>query len=95
MLAQRSNQSDKSRARRISRTNSKPNIMNGLDDIGEPECKRIKVEGAAVFNIKCEEASSLPGQGESVPDGTGSWGDVSLSWSIYIYFLPCDILYAY
>lgn len=80
MLAQGSSNSDKSKARKLSCTNSTQNSLNGLDEMGEPDCKRIKTEGAVPSTLKCEDGSlsALPGQGESVPDGTGSWGDVSI-----------------
>lgn len=77
MLGQVPNYASKLKARRLSRSNSKQNPLSDLDNICEPDCKRIKVEDPLDTGVNSEEPA-LPGCGENVPDGTGSWGDVSL-----------------
>lgn len=79
MLAQGSGKTDNFNLRRLSRANSKLNALSDSDNTGEPDCKRIKLEDGVEINTKSEDSSHniLSGNGESVPDGTGSWGDVS------------------
>lgn len=86
MLAQGQdiNSTDKFRARRLSRTNSKPNPVNDLDFSGEPDRKRVKIEEAATTSTKSEDGLLPALPGESVPDGTGSWGDVCNEVFLYI-----------
>ncbi|KAK3929318.1 TATA-binding protein-associated factor 172 [Frankliniella fusca] len=86
MLAQKQGPiiTDKLRMRRLSRTNSKPNSSS--ENISEPDTKRIKLEVGAAANVKSEDAPPLPV--ESVPDGTGSWGD-AIEWPFEFF---CDQL---
>lgn len=73
MMAQE--QGLKIKEKRLSRANSKQISLNDADSVNEPDCKRIKTEDQVTLNDKSEDA--LPG--ESVPDGTGSWGD-AIDW---------------
>lgn len=88
MLAQGSCGTDNFKFRRLSRANSKLNTLSDLDETGEPDCKRIKLEDGVDMNIKSEDSPLLTGSGESVPDGTGSWGD-TVDWPFEFF---CDQL---
>ncbi|XP_026282175.1 TATA-binding protein-associated factor 172 [Frankliniella occidentalis] len=86
MLTQRqgSNIADNIRIRRLSRVNSKQHSPS--DNIGEPDNKRIKLEDGVAVSVKSEDTPPL--LGESVPDGTGSWGD-AMEWPFEFF---CDQL---
>lgn len=63
------------RARRVARLVAKQKSRDNQEEESAPESKRVKVEPSAAVIVKQEETET-PTLSDSVPDSTGSWGEV-------------------